>query len=578
MHRGNSGFIGILKEPTTSSAYGINSLSIQQESKLAGVWPGAVTVPNAPTIGTATATGTTTATVAFTAPGNNGGATITSYTATSNPDGITGTLNQAGNGTITISGLRSGINYTFTVTATNSAGTSASSLSSNQITTYSVPVNTVAPLVTGSATFGSTLNTSTGTWTGNPASFTYSYFWRRQGNIISGANSSSYTITRTDIGSGTYISSEVRATNAGGTSFAFSSNIIGPPIEALVPGAPTIGTAQLTGSTTATVSFTAPASDGGSTIINYFAVSTPDNITGFLSQAGNGTITVNGLNPGRNYTFVVYAQNAAGDGPNSGSSNQVTTPSSSVTANSVSIFGGGGGGASRPRGGGGGAGQYVVLTDQTFSVGTLYQFTVGPGGGSNQNGGNSTWNGTVALAGRGGNVGVTNSVGGRGGNNGDGTKTGGSGGTGNGGGGGGGGGWIGAGANGVAGTSGNNGGAGGSGSTDQYTGISFGGGGGGGSSVTNRQGAGGSGGGGAGGSGSASNGSNATGLASGGGGASGGTGGSGGSGFRGGIYLRLATSANYEILTAGQGFVTSGSGTSIDLTNTSYINYYLRFV
>jgi hypothetical protein len=576
MHRGNSGFIGILKEPTTSSAYGINSLSIQQESQLAGVWPGAVTVPNAPTIGTATATGTTTATVAFTAPGNNGGATITSYTATSNPDGITGTLNQAGNGTITISGLRSGINYTFTVTATNSAGTSASSLSSNQITTYSVPVNTVAPLVTGSATFGSTLNTSTGTWTGNPASFTYAYFWRRQGTIISGANSSSYTITRTDIGDGTYISCEVRATNAGGTGYAFSNNI-GPPITALVPGAPTIGTAQLTGSTTATVSFTAPASDGGSTIINYFAVSTPGNITGFISQAGSGTITVSGLSAGTNYTFVVYAQNGVGNSPNSGSSNQVTTPSSSVTANSISIFGGGGGGASGPRGGGGGAGQFVALTNQTFSVGTLYQFTVGNGGPSNGNGGPSTWNGTVAGQGRGGVNGITNSTGGRGGNNGDGTKTGGSGGTGNGGGGGGGGGWIGAGANGATSAT-NYGGAGGSGTTDSYTGLSFGGGGGGGSSVAGRQGAGGSGGGGAGGGGTNVSGSAATGLASGGGGASGGTSNNGGAGFRGGIYLRLASSANYQILTAGQGLVTSGSGTSIDLTNTSYINYYLKFV
>jgi hypothetical protein len=42
--------------------------------------------------------------------------------------------------------------------------------------------------------------------------------------------------------------------------------------------------------------------------------------------------------------------------------------------------------------------------------------------------------------------------------------------------------------------------------------------------------------------------------------------------------LRLAASANYEILNSGQGLVTSGSGTSIDLTNTSYTNYYLKFV
>lgn len=94
--------------------------------------------PDAPTIGTATATGTTTATVAYTAPAFNGGSPITSYTATSSPGGITGTISQAGSGTITVSGLSSGTNYTFTVTATNAFGTSASSSASNSIIT--VPV------------------------------------------------------------------------------------------------------------------------------------------------------------------------------------------------------------------------------------------------------------------------------------------------------------------------------------------------------------------------------------------------------------------------------------------------------
>ena len=63
--------------------------------------------PNAPTIGTATATSATTATVAFTAPVNGGSTPITSYTATSSPGGVTGTLSQAGSGTITVSGLNS---------------------------------------------------------------------------------------------------------------------------------------------------------------------------------------------------------------------------------------------------------------------------------------------------------------------------------------------------------------------------------------------------------------------------------------------------------------------------------------
>jgi hypothetical protein len=91
------------------------------------------TAPGAPTIGTATG-GDMTASVPFTAPASNGGAAITSYTATSSPGSITGTLSQAGSGTISVTGLTNGTAYTFTVTATNSAGTSAASSASNSVT------------------------------------------------------------------------------------------------------------------------------------------------------------------------------------------------------------------------------------------------------------------------------------------------------------------------------------------------------------------------------------------------------------------------------------------------------------
>jgi len=102
----------------------------------------AASAPGVPTIGTATATGETTATVAFTQPASNGGSTILSYTATSSPGGITGTLTQAGSGTITVTGLTASTSYTFTVTATNAIGTSSPSASSNSITTDAPITNT----------------------------------------------------------------------------------------------------------------------------------------------------------------------------------------------------------------------------------------------------------------------------------------------------------------------------------------------------------------------------------------------------------------------------------------------------
>jgi hypothetical protein len=101
--------------------------------------------PGSPTIGTATTASATSATVTFTAPASNGGSAITSYTATSSPGGLTGTLAGATAGTITISGLTASTAYTFTVTATNSEGTSTASSASNSITTSAVAPESGGP-------------------------------------------------------------------------------------------------------------------------------------------------------------------------------------------------------------------------------------------------------------------------------------------------------------------------------------------------------------------------------------------------------------------------------------------------
>ena len=98
-----------------------------------------IKTPDAPTIGTAVA-GIAEATVSFTAPSSNGGSAITSYTATSNPGAITGTVSQEGSGDITVTGLTTGTGYTFTVTATNTIGTSAPSAVSSSVVPASLQV------------------------------------------------------------------------------------------------------------------------------------------------------------------------------------------------------------------------------------------------------------------------------------------------------------------------------------------------------------------------------------------------------------------------------------------------------
>jgi VCBS repeat-containing protein len=89
--------------------------------------------PGAPAIGTATA-GDAQATVTFTAPASNGGSAITSYTATANPGGATGSCAGPTACTITLGSLTNGTAYTFSVTATNGVGTSPASGASNSVT------------------------------------------------------------------------------------------------------------------------------------------------------------------------------------------------------------------------------------------------------------------------------------------------------------------------------------------------------------------------------------------------------------------------------------------------------------
>jgi hypothetical protein len=59
-------------------------------------------------------------------PGNGGSARVTSYTVTSNPGNITATVNGSST-SATVEGLDPATTYTFTVTATSSAGTSGPS-------------------------------------------------------------------------------------------------------------------------------------------------------------------------------------------------------------------------------------------------------------------------------------------------------------------------------------------------------------------------------------------------------------------------------------------------------------------
>jgi len=87
-----------------------------------------VTVPGAP-LGVSASAGNTSATVSFSAPSSNGGATISSYTA-SCFSGTSAAFSNSGIASpLTVTGLTNDLAYTCTAIATNSAGNSAASSS-----------------------------------------------------------------------------------------------------------------------------------------------------------------------------------------------------------------------------------------------------------------------------------------------------------------------------------------------------------------------------------------------------------------------------------------------------------------
>ena len=88
-----------------------------------------------------------------------------------------------------------------------------------------VPYNIGLPVISGGTTTGSTLSTTDGTWK-SATTPTFTYIWRRDGNVIAGSSLNTHTVVSAD--HGTHLTSSVTATNPSGSTSALSADFVVP--------------------------------------------------------------------------------------------------------------------------------------------------------------------------------------------------------------------------------------------------------------------------------------------------------------------------------------------------------------
>ena len=247
-------------------------------------------------------------TVSWSQPASDGGAPITRYTAASSPGGGTCTW-AAGPMTCTVSGLTNGQPYTFTVTATNAAGTGAASSPSPTVTPRTVPGQ--PQHVTGTPGVGLVVVSWEAPVDDGGALITGYVATASPGGATCTATppTTSCTVSGLVLGQGyTFV---VTAGNAAGAGLPSPASAAVTPRT--VPGAPT-GVLAQPGNGSARVTWSAPSSDGGAAITGYTVTTSPGGSTCTWST-GPLECTVTGLANGGGYTFTVVATNAAGTGP-----------------------------------------------------------------------------------------------------------------------------------------------------------------------------------------------------------------------------------------------------------------------
>jgi titin len=297
----------------TFTLHATNSAGNSLESNAASTLTPA-TVPAAPAI-SAALPGNAQVTLTF-VDGSTGGDPITSHAVSWTMSGGSGATQCVTNPCL-ITGLANGTAYTFKAKATNGVGSSGDSAATLPVT----PVTLAgAPVVTSLRVSGTAVVVAFSAPSGNGGSPIVGYQIRLDGGTwtpLAITGTDPYTATVGGLSRGVNHLIALRAVNGTGPGVASADSVVRLPD---VPAPPTAVTAEA-GNAQASVSFSAPANDGGAGITGYLAVAAPGGASGTCASS---PCTVTGLRNGVRYTFTVRAANAVGYSAFSAPSGAVT--------------------------------------------------------------------------------------------------------------------------------------------------------------------------------------------------------------------------------------------------------------
>ena len=242
---------------------------------------GHATAPGAPTGLTATASGTTAINLSWSAPASTGGSAITGYKIEVSPNGTSGWTDQVANTnstaprhtpTRTPGSNAAGDTRHYRVSAINTNGAGTASNVDSATTGTTVPGAPTGLTATASGTTQIDLSWSAPASTGGSAITGYKIEVSPNGTSgwtdqVANTNSTATTYAHTGLAAGDTRHYRVSAINANGAGTA--SNVDSATTGTTVPGAPTGLTATASGTTAINLSWSAPASTGGSAITGY---------------------------------------------------------------------------------------------------------------------------------------------------------------------------------------------------------------------------------------------------------------------------------------------------------------------